>query len=98
MLCCGSVEVASSPSIFARLASLLAPHAEPNPVVWLTQWGGGLREKGGAQQGHLGIPSATRLWLRLFHSWQPATSDYKRQARMTGARGSPDVSDDAEVC
>lgn len=73
MLQCASVEAKASPSISARLASLMAPHAEPNPVVWPTQWegrrgGGGSGREGGAQRGHLGIPSATRLWLRLFRS------------------------------
>ncbi len=69
MLWRGSVELASLPSVFARLASLLAPHAEPNPVVRWTRWvGGGSGKEGGARQGHLGIPSATRLWLRLFRS------------------------------
>lgn len=69
MLWCGGGEVASLPSVFARIASLLAPHAEPNPVARSTRWGGGARGKeGGARRGHLGIPSATWLRLRLFHS------------------------------
>lgn len=32
MLWCGSVKEASLPSVFARLASLLALHAQPNPM------------------------------------------------------------------
>lgn len=56
---------------------------------------GGSGKEGGARRGHLGVPSATWLWLRLVGtgSLQRAIMDDRPDDR---ARGSPDVSDDAE--
>lgn len=75
-------EVASLPSIFPRISILLAPCGEPNPAVgWMQGRGVGKAWGGGAGRGHLGIPSATWLWLRLFRpgNLQRAITDDRPQ-------------------